>query len=78
MLGISESQAEIDSCQIEHLISQSTGERLVHFLQFLTSEAPVSRQLAKQFRAFQAACPESRSCSVCKGHCLIDELKYAT
>jgi Mn-dependent DtxR family transcriptional regulator len=78
VLGIPESQAEIDSCKIEHLISHSTGERLVHFLQFLTSGAPVSRQLVKQFRAFQAACPESRSCDVCKGHCLIDELKYAT
>jgi Mn-dependent DtxR family transcriptional regulator len=78
VLGIPESQAEIDSCKIEHLISHSTGERLVHFLQFLTSGAPVSRQLVKQFRAFQSTCPESRTCDVCKGHCLIDELKYAT
>jgi hypothetical protein len=50
----------------------------VHFLQFLTSGAPVSRQLVKQFRAFEAACPVSRTCEVCNGHCLIDELKYAT
>jgi DtxR family transcriptional regulator, Mn-dependent transcriptional regulator len=78
VLGIPESQAEIDSCKIEHLISHSTGERLVRFLQFLTSGAPVSRQLVKQFRVFQAACPANRTCDVCKGHCLIDELKYAT
>jgi Mn-dependent DtxR family transcriptional regulator len=78
VLGIPEVQAEIDSCKIEHLISHSTGHRLVQFLQFLTSGAPVSRQLVKQFRAFQAVCPESRTCDVCKGQCLIDELKYAT
>ena len=78
VLGIPESQAEIDSCKIEHLISHSTGERLVHFLQFLTSGAPVSRQLVKQFRSFEASCPENRTCSVCNGHCRIDELKYAT
>ena len=78
VLGIAESQADIDSCKIEHLISHSTGERLVQFLQFLTSGAPVSRQLVKHFRAFHAVCPESRTCDVCKGHCLIDELKYAT
>ena len=78
VLGIPESQAEIDSCKIEHLISHSTGERLVQFLQFLTSGAPVSRQLVKHFRTFQVGCPDSRTCDVCKGHCLIDELKYAT
>ena len=78
VLGISEAQAEIDSCKIEHLISHSTGQRLVHFLQFLTSGAPVSRQFLRQFRAFQASCPASRTCGVCKGQCLIDELKYAT
>src|SRR3990172_3200284 len=57
VLGIPESQAEIDSCKIEHLISYSMGQRLMHFLQFLTSGAPASRQLLRQFRAFQAACP---------------------
>ena len=77
VLGIPESQAEIDSCKIEHLISHSTGQRLVQFLQFLTSGAPVSRQLLKQFRAFQGICPESRTCDLCKGQCLIDELKRA-
>jgi len=78
VLGIAEAQAEIDSCKIEHLISHSTSERLVHFLQFLTSGAPVSRRLVEQFRVFQASCPASRTCDVCKGHCLMDELQYAT
>lgn len=78
VLGIPEAQAEIDSCKVEHLISHSTGERLVQFLQFLTSGSPGSRQLVKQFRSFQGVCPDSRTCDVCKGQCLIDELKYAT
>ncbi len=78
VLGIPEAQAEIDSCKIEHLISHSTGQRLVQFVQFLTSGAPASRQLVKRFQAFSTGCPDSRTCEVCKGHCLIDELKYAT
>ena len=77
VLGIPESQAEIDSCKVEHLISHSTGERLVHFLQFLSSDASVRRRVS-QFRALQPSCPSSRTCDVCKGHCLIDELKYGT
>jgi Mn-dependent DtxR family transcriptional regulator len=79
VLGIPESQADIDSCKIEHLISHSTGQRLVQFLQFLTSGAPLNQQLLKRFRAFHVGCPESRTCDVCKGEgrCLSDELKHA-
>jgi DtxR family Mn-dependent transcriptional regulator len=79
VLGIPESQADIDSCKIEHLISHSTGQRLVQFLQFLTSGAPLNQQLLKRFRAFHVGCPESRTCDVCKGEgrCLFDELKHA-
>lgn len=77
ILGLPEADAEIDSCKIEHLISHSTGQRLVHLLQVLASGAPASRQLLKQLRAARPLCPASRTCDVCKGHCLIDELRYA-
>src|SRR6185369_10171915 len=33
VLGVSEPQAEIDSCKIEHLISQETSDRLAHFVE---------------------------------------------
>lgn len=77
VLDIPDSQAEIDSCKIEHLISHSTGQRLAQFLRFLTSDAPTSRDLIKRFRRFHGECPKSRTCDVCKGHCLMDELKRA-
>lgn len=77
VLGIAESDAEIDSCKIEHLISHRTGQRLVQFVRFLTSDAPASRQVLKQFRRVQTTCPDDHTCEVCKGQCLIDELKRA-
>jgi DtxR family Mn-dependent transcriptional regulator len=77
VLGIPEAQAEIDSCKIEHLISHSTGQRLTQFLRFLTSGAPASRDLVDRFRRFHGECPKSRTCDVCKGHCLMDELQRA-
>jgi DtxR family Mn-dependent transcriptional regulator len=77
VLGLPQVQAEIDSCKIEHLISHSTAQRLVHLLQVLASGAPASRQLLKQLRTAEPSCPATRTCAVCKGHCLIDELKYA-
>ncbi len=77
VLGVSDEQAEIDSCKIEHLISHSTGERLVQFLQFLTSGAPLTRELLGRFRDSAVACPADRTCGICRGHCLIEELQRA-
>jgi DtxR family transcriptional regulator, Mn-dependent transcriptional regulator len=77
VLGIPDTQAEIDSCKIEHLISLSTGQRLAQFLRFLTSGTLTSLDLIERFRHFRGDCPKSRTCEVCKGHCLMDELKRA-
>jgi len=77
VLGVSDEQAEIDSCKIEHLISDSTGQRLTQFLRFVTSAVPGNRDLITRFRHSRGECPKSRSCDVCKGQCLMDELKRA-
>jgi DtxR family Mn-dependent transcriptional regulator len=75
VLGLPEAQAEIDSCKIEHLISHATGQRLAEFLRFLTSSAPLNKDLIERFRRFHGPCPKARTCDVCKGHCVMDELK---
>ncbi len=77
VLGVPDDQAEIDSCKIEHLISDATGQRLTKFLRFLTSPTPANADLIARFRHFRGDCPKNRTCDVCKGHCLIDELKRA-
>jgi DtxR family Mn-dependent transcriptional regulator len=77
VLGTSEAQADIDSCKIEHLISDATGQRLVQFMRFLTSDDKAARACLKRFRALDTQCPDSRSCDICKGHCLADELQRA-
>ena len=78
VLGTPKGRAEVDSCKIEHLISDDTGHRLIQFMRFLTSGDPVAAQLLARFRRFEQACPESRTCDVCQGqHCLIDDLRHA-
>lgn len=77
VLGTPDPQADIDSCKIEHLISHATGQRLVRFMRFLTSGDPVAKECLERFRGADGACPESRSCEICKGHCLVDELERA-
>ncbi len=74
VLNVPESQAEIDSCKIEHLISDPTGVQLVHFMRFLVSEDPAARELLLRFRHCKDHCPDAKTCPVCKDHCLIQEL----
>lgn len=73
VLGVPAAQADIDSCKVEHLLSDETGHRLVQFMRFVTSDDPI---LAR-FRKFERECPESRTCAVCEGRCLMDELDRA-
>jgi len=77
VLGTTEAEAEIDSCKIEHLISHDTGHRLIQFMRFVTSGDAVAAQLLTRFRRFKQPCPESGTCDVCQGHCLIDDLGHA-
>lgn len=77
VLGTPAPQADIDSCKIEHLISHSTGQRLVRFMRFVTSGDPVAAEFLERFRSVHGECPENRTCDVCKGHCLVDELERA-
>jgi DtxR family transcriptional regulator, Mn-dependent transcriptional regulator len=77
VLGIPDAQAEIDSCKVEHLISHATGQRLAQFLRFVASDAPATKDFVGRFRRFRGGCPKNRTCDMCKGQCLMDELKRA-
>ena len=77
VLNTPEPQADIDSCKIEHLISDVTGQRLARFTRLLTSNDPVAKAFLARFRSTHGECPENRTCDVCKGHCLADELARA-
>jgi DtxR family Mn-dependent transcriptional regulator len=78
VLGVPTEQAEIDSCKVEHLISHPTSECLLHFVRFMISGDPAAQDLLDKFRDFHDECPESRTCDVCKGHCLVEELLHAS
>lgn len=76
VLGVPEPQAEIDSCKVEHLLSDESGHRLVQFMRFLSSD-PGRKKLLTRFRTFDRECPDNRACEVCQGRCLMDELHRA-
>jgi Mn-dependent DtxR family transcriptional regulator len=78
VLGIAEDEADVDSCKIEHLLGNETATRLVNLLRFLLSDDPAAVEAMKRFRQFKKDCPESKTCPVCNGQCLLEELAAAT
>jgi len=77
VLAVPEPQAEIDACKMEHLVSHATGRQLARFLRFLTSRGPEGEALLGRFRRSHEACPTSRTCELCQGQCVLDELAEA-
>jgi hypothetical protein len=77
VLGLPDAQADIDSCKVEHLISDETGRQLLRFVRWLTTGSQETKELLKRFRRSHAACPKSGTCDICKGHCLVEELARA-
>lgn len=78
VLGLSEEQADIDSCKVEHLLSRATGERLILFIRFLTSDTPLAKELLEKFSCYSSSCSTLDACPVCEDHCLMKELQLAS
>lgn len=78
VLGMPETAAEVDSCKVEHLLSDAAGERLIHFMRYLNSEDPAARELLARFRAFHQNCPDPADCPICKEHSATAELQHIT
>ncbi len=53
VLGLPKSVATKDSCKVEHLLSDKTGDALLGFLQFIQSDRRVVSQFLKEFKENQ-------------------------
>jgi len=73
VLHVSEEQAEIDACKVEHLISAETGEHLLSFLKFLFSGDECANAFLKAFLNYKGACQDITQCAVCETECLLNE-----
>jgi len=71
VIQVDKKQAEIDACKIEHLVSMKSGEKLLHFLQFVFSEDPTAKAFMTAFKDFQES---SESCNLCEDECLFGEI----
>lgn len=65
VLGLSSNIASIDSCKIEHLISDETGEALLKFVHFLRSDKKVVLSFLKEFQKTSIKCDLTKGCGLC-------------
>ncbi len=74
MLGVEATQAEIDACKIEHLISKESGEKLLQFMRFLFSQDAEAVAFLNAYSNYDCVCFGSiEECRVCETDCLLQE-----
>jgi len=66
VLGLPQHIAVTDSCKIEHLLSDETGEALLKFVQFLRSDRKVVLQFLKEFQKYYLHCDPEIGCGLCE------------
>jgi DtxR family Mn-dependent transcriptional regulator len=64
-------QAEVDACKVEHLLSEETGEKLLHFVRFLLADKSAARKFLQAFWAENALCHDLEDCPICDVECLM-------
>lgn len=75
VLGVDEDQADVDTCKIEHLISNDTAGRVIRFLRFLSSDEARAASFLEAFKKFTADCGhDPKSCPCCDDVCLSDQV----
>ncbi len=69
ILNIPSEVAEAEACKIEHLLDESTGQKLMSFVGFYLSNAEIAQKFQEQFKAFEYDCTNVESCEICEMDC---------
>lgn len=74
VLGVTEDQADVDTCKIEHLISDITAQRLGKFLRYIDTNDPRVQKFFSGWKVFDEPCNNDPSgCPACNADCM-DEI----
>jgi DtxR family Mn-dependent transcriptional regulator len=61
--------AEAEACKIEHLLEESTGQKLMSFMGFYLSDQEAVKDFRDQFSRFRYECNETENCDICEVNC---------
>ena len=72
VLGVDATQAEVDACKVEHLLSRDASHRLLALVQLLQSEDAFGAEFQQRFRDFRVSCPGHDECKLCGDVCMVE------
>lgn len=79
VLGVDEERADVDTCKIEHLISNLTASKASRFVRFVQSGGKEAAAFLKAFNGFDQPCGgDPASCPSCEEVCLESRLAEPT
>ncbi len=71
ILGVRDATADLDTCKVEHLLSEETGAALVRLIRFLRSDHPAAVACLEAFKETSAQCARDGNCELCDEVCLL-------
>ena len=75
ILGVDEQRADIDTCKIEHLVSNETATAASRLLRFAESGRDEAEQFLKAYQRFNEDCSgDPQDCPVCEEKCLAQQV----
>ena len=73
LLGVSQDQAEIDACKIEHLLSIESSVALGNFIDCWKANGPGAQAFKEELSKFSTTCEHNvKSCDVCEHVCFVE------
>ncbi len=81
ILKVNEETALVDACNIEHLLSPETSQKLLCYVRFFLDREDALQELLSHMREYRKSCSLKDECGLCKGEqeCpFVDEPSEAT
>lgn len=69
VLDLSEVDAEVEACKVEHLLSEPTGKKLINFMGYYLSSQPEVQKFREGLKDFAFKCSSTQDCEVCELDC---------
>jgi DtxR family Mn-dependent transcriptional regulator len=76
VLDLSSVDAELEACKVEHLLSESTGKKLISFMGYYLSGKVEVYKFRRGLKDFKYQCESTRECELCELECFFKSNRH--
>lgn len=77
-LNMAPDMAEAEACKIEHLLGETTGQKLLGFMGFFLSNRKEVLDFREKYQEFQLECNNTENCDICEMDCYFRDTKIGS